>query len=376
VLAAIATGAVAFVAWVYLAAARGRFWNVRETPALKGSPDASVAVVIPARNEAAHIGAAVRSLDEQHYAGPVSIFVVDDNREDGTAEAARATSSNVTVLTGEPLPAGWTGKMWAVHQGVRRANSNAPDYLLLTDADIVHGPDTIRGLVVRAEQQSLDLVSYMVLLRSQTLAERLLIPAFVFFFLKLYPPAWIADPKRQTAGAAGACILVRRTALERAGGIAEIRGELIDDCALAHRVKKTGGRIWMGLTRSARSTREYASLGEIWRMISRTAYTQLDYSPMLLAGTVTGMLVIYAAPIAVLISGNRAAAALGAAAWVVISALYVPMLRFYRLRAVYTPLLPLVALFYTAATIDSAFRYYAGRGGHWKGRVHTTAARG
>jgi hopene-associated glycosyltransferase HpnB len=369
VLAALATGAVAFAAWVYLAAARGRFWSVRETASPQGSPDASVAVVIPARNEAAHIGAAVRSLERQQYAGSVSIFVVDDNSEDGTAEVARAASSKTTVLAGQPLPAAWTGKLWAVHQGVERASPKRPDYLLLTDADIVHGPDTIRGLVARAEEGPLNLVSYMVMLRVRTLPERLLIPAFVFFFLKLYPPAWIADPKRQTAGAAGGCILIRRTALERAGGIAAIRGELIDDCALARGVKETGGRIWMGLTRCAHSTREYASFGEIGRMIARTAYTQLNYSPILLAGTVAGMLLIYVAPVAVLFTGNRAAAALGSAAWVLMSALYAPMLRFYRVPVIYAPLLPAIAFFYTAATIDSAVRHYLGLGGLWRGRV-------
>jgi hopene-associated glycosyltransferase HpnB len=369
VLAAIATGAVAFGAWVYLAAARGRFWNIRETASPQGSPDASVAVVIPARNEAAHIGAAVRSLERQQYAGSVSIFVVDDNSEDGTAEVACAVSSKTTVLAGQPLPAGWTGKMWAVHQGVERANPKQPDYLLLTDADIIHGPDTIRGLVARSEEGSLDLVSYMVLLRVRTLPERLLIPAFVFFFLKLYPPAWITDPKRQTAGAAGGCILIRRTALERAGGIAAIRSELIDDCALARRVKETGGGIWMGLTPSAHSTREYPSFGEIRRMIARTAYTQLNYSPILLAGTVAGMLLIYVAPVALLFTRNRAASAVGAAAWALMSALYVPVLRFYHLPAAYAPLLPAIALFYTAATIDSAVRHYSGLGGLWRGRV-------
>jgi len=375
VLAALATGAVAFAAWIYLAAARGRFWNVSDAPVPSGSPDATVAVVIPARNEAAHIGAAMRSLSGQHYTGPVSIFVVDDNSSDGTSEAARAASSNVIVVTGEPLPAGWTGKMWALHQGVDRAFSSKPDYLLLSDADVVHGPDTIRGLVARAEQESLDLVSYMVLLRAQTLPERLLIPAFAFFFLKLYPPAWIADPRRRAAGAAGGCILIRRSALERAGGILAIRGELIDDCALARRVKDSGGRIWMGLTRSAHSTREYTSFGEIWRMVSRTAFTQLSYSPVLLAGTVAGMLVIYAAPVAVLLSRTRTAAALGAAAWILMSALYAPMLRFYSLPFAYAPLLPAVALFYTAATIDSAVGYYSGRGGLWKGRTIAPSAR-
>jgi hopene-associated glycosyltransferase HpnB len=374
-LAAIATGAVAFAAWIYLAAARGRFWSARDTPAPEGLPRASVAVVIPARDEAPHIAAALGSIYRQNYGGPVSVFVVDDNSEDGTAQAARAASTEAIVLNGAPLPAGWTGKMWAVHQGVEIAGRSGPDFFLLTDADVVHGPGTLRNLVARAEHDSLDLVSYMVLLQTESLAERLLIPAFVFFFLKLYPPAWIADPKRRTAGAAGGCILIRRTALERAGGIAAIRGEIIDDCALARRVKDSGGRIWMGITRDSHSTREYASFGEIWRMISRTAYTQLDYSLLVLAGTVAGMLVIYAAPVAVLLSGNRTAAWLGGGAWALMSALYAPMLRFYSLPILYAPLLPAIAVFYTAATLDSAVRHYLGRGGLWKGRTIAPSVR-
>ena len=370
-LAAVATGAVAFAAWIYLAAARGRFWRVHEEASPAGSPTARVAVVIPARNEAEHIGAAVRSLENQNYAGPLSIFVVDDTSDDGTAEIAGSASACVTVIDGAPPPAGWTGKMWAVHQGIEAARDRNAGYLLLTDADIVHGPDMVRGLVARGEQFSLDLVSYMVLLRTQTLPERLLIPAFVFFFLKLYPPAWIASAKRRTAGAAGGCILIRRTALERIGGIAAIRGELIDDCALARRVKDSGGRIWMGLTCSARSERAYATFGEIWRMISRTAFTQLNHSGVVLAGTVAGMAIVYVAPVALLFSGNRIAAGLGAAAWALMTALYAPMLRFYRLPRWYAPSLPFVAVFYAAATMDSAIRHYLGQGGLWKGRVHS-----
>ena len=317
-------------------------------------------MIIPARNEAGHIGGAVRSIEQQDYSGRLSVLVVDDNSDDSTAEAVRGASSGVVLVTGGPVPPGWTGKMWAVHQGILHASAGNPDFFLLTDADIVHGADTVRGLLARAEEKSLDLVSYMVLLRTRTMAERLMMPAFVFFFLKLYPPDWIADPHRQTAGAAGGCI-------------AAIRGELIDDCALARRVKDSGGRIWMGLTRSSHSTREYADFGDLWRMIARTAFTQLNCSPLLLAGTVAGMLTIYVSPVVLAFSRNRAAAALAASAWALMSALYAPMLRFYSLPVAYAPLLPAVALFYTAATVDSAVRHYLGRGGMWKGRVHSPA---
>lgn len=366
--AAAATGAVAFAAWIYLAAARGQFWRVREEPPPAGSPVKPVAVVIPARNEAAFIGDAVRSLAAQNYAGPLSIFVVDDDSTDGTGDIARATCET-TVIRAEPLPPGWTGKMWAVAQGVEQARAANPEYILLTDADVVHGRDSVRSLVARAEADGLDMASYMVLLRTKSAPERLMIPAFVFFFLKLYPPAWIAGPKSATAGAAGGCILIRRAALDRIGGIASIRGELIDDCALAARVKHSGGRIWMGLTRSTQSVRDYTTLGEIRRMIARTAFTQLKYSAPLLVGTVLGMGLIYIAPVALLFSGDRFATALAAATWFLMSALYTPTLRFYRLPVIRAPALPLVALFYTAATIDSAVQHYTGQGGTWKGRT-------
>lgn len=328
----------------------------------------SVAVVIPARNEAASIGDAVRSLAAQNYAGPLGIIVVDDGSSDDTGDIARAVAGT-KVLRGERLPPEWTGKMWAVAQGVEEARETEPEYILLTDADVVHGPDSVRSLVARAGAEGLDIASHMVLLQARCLPERLLIPAFVFFFLKLYPPAWIADPKRAAAGAAGGCLLIRLAALDRIGGVAAIGGDLIDDCALAARVKHSGGRIWMGLTRSTESVRGYTTFGEIRRMIARTAFTQLNYSLPLLAGTVLGMGLIYISPVALLFSGDRLAMGLAAAAWFLMSALYAPMLRFYRLSAIYAPALPLVALFYTAATIESAIRHYTGSGGMWKGRA-------
>jgi hopene-associated glycosyltransferase HpnB len=362
VIAIAATGALCFGAWVYLAAARGQFWRTREQGRRDASRSARVTAVIPARNEAGHVGPAVRSLTDQ-----MPVVVVDDHSEDATAEEARTAGAE--VISAPALPPGWTGKMWAMNTGTRHALAHKPDYLLLTDADVTHGADAVRSLVGRAERDGLDLASYMVQLRTESRAERLLVPAFVFFFLKLYPPQWIADPKRATAGAAGGCILIGREALERLGGIEAIRGELIDDCALANRVKRSGGRIWMGLTQSSASTRAYDGPGEFWRMISCTAFTQLDHSALLLIGTVSGMTALYIAPVALALFAHGFARAFGAGAWAIMSAIYAPMLRFYRVPLWHAPLLPAVALFYTGATIDSAIRYWTGSGGRWKGRV-------
>jgi hopene-associated glycosyltransferase HpnB len=266
------------------------------------------------------------------------------------------------VIKGAPLPAGWTGKLCAVAQGVERAG--APDYLLLTDADIVHPPENVASLVARAETSGYDLVSYMATLRCETPAERALIPAFVFFFFMLYPPRWIRARNHRTAGAAGGCMLIRRTALERIGGIARIRGALIDDCTLARAVKDSGGRVWLGLNRRTSSIREYRTFAEIGRMISRTAFTQLDHSAVLLAGTVAGLTVTYLLPPVLALRRSP----WGIAAWLMVSIAYIPALRYYRRPAWQAPLLPLVALFYMGATVHSAVQYGRGGGGMWKGR--------
>lgn len=245
----------------------------------------------------------------------------------------------------------------------------AVEYLLLTDADIVHATGNVAQLVGRARDGGFDLVSLMVRLRTESFAERALIPAFVFFFLMLYPPAWIEDPKRRTAGAAGGCMLIRRERLEGIGGIAAIRGELIDDCALARAVKSDGGRVWLGLADETYSTREYSSFGDIWRMISRTAFTQLNYSAITLAGTILGLAITYLAPPVLAFTSRPMPAVLGAAAWLAMSTAYAPMLRYYGRSLLWAPLIPMIALFYTGATIDSAIRYWMGRGGSWKGRA-------
>jgi hopene-associated glycosyltransferase HpnB len=369
-LAIVTAAGISLCAWIYLLAFRGGFWRVRDESEPPGTaPPCRVAVVIPARDEATSIGRTVQSLARQDFQGEIRIFVVDDHSTDGTAEIARAALDGVEVIQAAPLPPGWTGKMWAVSQGLSRAFAGRPDYVLLTDADIEHAPSSLQSLIARAERDQLDLVSFMVRLENHGPAERAMIPAFVFFFLMLYPPRWIADPGHGVAGAAGGCMLVRTTALERIDGVSRIRGEVIDDCALAREIKKAGGRVWLGLNMATRSLRRYAGFGEVSHMIARTAFTQLRYSFLLLTGTVLGMAVIYIAPVIALCSGAWPAALTGGVAWGMMAAAYIPMLRLYGQSRAWAICLPAIAAFYTYATIMSAIRYWTGQGGTWKGRV-------
>lgn len=332
-----------------------------------------IAVIVPARNEASCIGAAISSLLRQDYPGQIHVFLVDDHSSDGTAQIARSaaqqagSSERLTIVSARPLPQRWSGKLWAISEGLAAAPWFQADYYWLTDADIVHQPDNLRGLVARAESQNLDLVSLMVKLRCESWAERWLIPAFVFFFFKLYPPVFVVRPGRRTAAAAGGCILIRREALARIGGIAAIHDQLIDDCALARAVKPGGG-VWLGLTTKASSLRSYHSAAEIGRMISRTAFTQLGHSTSALCGVIAAMFITYLAP-PVLLGLGRWPAVLSGAAWLLMSIAYWPALRFYGRSAVWAPLLPVTAAFYTGATIWSAVQHWQGRGGLWKGRV-------
>jgi len=352
-------------AWIYLLSARGGFWRIQAPPKPANSgATKSVCVVIPARNEESIVGEAVTSLQPWH------VIVVDDHSSDRTA--AVATEAGASVISAGPLPPGWSGKLWAISEGLKHAQSLAPDYLLFTDADIVHAPGNVAELVARAESGGLDLVSLMVKLRCRSRAETLLIPAFVFFFFMLYPPAWVARRDRRTAAAAGGCILIRPSALERIGGIEPIRGEIIDDCALARAVKRSGGSIWLGVTDDTRSIRDYNTFSEIRSMISRTAFAQLRHSALLLLGTILGMAVIYLAPPLLLFTHNPPAMMCGLAAWVLMTIAYAPALRFYGRSVMLAPLLPLVALFYISATADSAIAYWTGRGGMWKDRVQDT----
>ncbi|HTT78635.1 MAG TPA: glycosyltransferase [Stellaceae bacterium] len=383
--AATLLGAAAAAIWVYLILLRGGFWRIGPPPAGPAAPPPrAVVAIIPARDEAASIGAAVTSLLAQRHAGAFHLIVVDDHSSDGTADLARRAAAGaaerLTVVAAAPLPAGWTGKLWAMRQGIEAASRLAPDYLLLTDADIVHPPENLAELVARAEAGGWDLVSLMVRLNCRSQWERLLIPAFVFFFFKLYPPRRVADPKSRVAAAAGGCMLVRRAALDRIGGVDGIRGEIIDDCALARRLK-AHGPIWLGAAPTGpegavRSLREYRSWRPIWDMIARCAFAQLGCSAPALVATVGLMGLIYIAPPVLVCVGPLPARLFGGAAWAMMSLAFLPVLRRYDGAPLRAPLLPLAALFYTAATIGSAIQYWRGRGGLWKGRAQAARAEG
>ena len=382
----LAISCIALAIWLYMAVARGTFWRLREfddDTAKHESPCAwpPVVAVIPARNEAATIAQTLASLLNQNYAGEFSVVLVDDHSEDATAQIAQQAArelnaeSRVNICTAPALPPGWTGKLWALNEGISQATPAAPTYYWFIDADSVHAPDTLRRLVSRAERDHLDLASLMVLLQAKTFPERALIPAFLFFFLKLYPPRWIASAKARTAGAAGGCILLRSEALQRIGGFAAIRHEVIDDCALASAVKRSGGRLWMGLTRAGISLRAYTTFREIRDLIARTAFTQLRYSPLLLLSTLAAMFLTYLAPVVLLFGQPSAPRILGACAWLLMSLLYLPTISFYRLFPAWAATLPLSAFFYTYATCLSAVRYYLGRGAQWKGRSQAHRSR-
>jgi|SRR5579862_4201272 len=362
--------------WLYLLLARGGFWRAASqcSAAAERVERRSVAVIIPARNEAGVIGSAISSLAGQRFDGELQIVVVDDGSSDGTAEAVNAAAhscdavARVRVLRGAPLPPGWTGKLWAQAQGVTAAAALRPDYLLLTDADIEHGPRSVASLVAAAEAHRLDLNSYMVRLSVVSAAERLLIPAFVFFFFMLYPPTWVASRRHRSAAAAGGCILIRPAMLTRIGGVAAIRSCIIDDCALARAVKACGGRISLTLTRETRSLRVYHSWREIGAMISRTAFAQLRHSYLLLLVTLAGLLLTYLLAPALLLAGAPQAG-FGLAALALMSLCYLPMVRFYGLSPLWSLCLPLVAMFYMGAVVHSAVQFARGRGGLWKDRA-------
>jgi hopene-associated glycosyltransferase HpnB len=374
---AAAGAAIPVIIWLFLLFGRGGFWRIK--PHLT-SRDAAldtlrIAVVIPARNEAGVLGRTLGSLLAQSFEGDLKIFLVDDASTDGTSEIARSTAKHLqkteqlTVITGRSLPQGWTGKVWALSQGLEQALLIKPDYIFLTDADIEHEPSSLERLAAQAQAESIDLASFMVKLRTETTAERAFIPAFVFFFLMLYPPRWVAKPKYKTAGAAGGAILIRPQALERAGGIQAIRGEIIDDCALARIVKRSGGRIWLGLAENARSIRGYGGVREIDQMIARTAFNQLGHSAFLLLVTIVGLLITYILPLLFAMFSKGFTAALGTMAWFMMSVAFLPMVRFYRQNPLWAAALPGIAAFYSFATVHSAFKYWSGRGGEWKGRV-------
>jgi hopene-associated glycosyltransferase HpnB len=408
-------GAVSAAAWIYLVAAHGGFWRTGQRLPLRRPATTTVGhdrwpavvAVVPARNEADSLPATLPALLAQDYPGEFRVFLVDDGSDDGTGgvaaelgeKAARDGGAPLTVISGRPRPDGWAGKVWAMSQGLAAAvdaNSPAtaaptegtggvvavsPGYVLFTDADIAWAPTALRDLVRAAEDDDRALVSQMALLRAETAWERVIVPAFVYFFAQLYPFKKVNDPRSGTSAGAGGCMLIKTEALERAGGLEPMRGALIDDVALGTLLKKNGNRIWLGLTTDIRSDRPYPSLGSLWHMIARSAYVQLRYNPALLAGTLAGLLLLYAVPpagvitalIAVGLGSTGAAVAVtgigGLLGWGLMTASYLPMLRFYRLSPLRAPALPLIALLYAAMTADSARRHYSGRAVSWRGRA-------
>jgi hypothetical protein len=422
--------AVALAAWLWLAVARGGFWRTDQRLPPPADPPVrwpSVVAVVPARDEATVLADSLPTLLAQHYPGPARVLLVDDNSTDGTADLAAALAAAPTarlplrVLSpGEPAP-GWTGKLWALRAGVAAATASAEpapsveptpsvepipgvestsdaepapaaepapvgggplgaragepaEYLLLTDADIAHRPGSLTALVTAAQGHRLDLVSQMARLRTFSAAERLVVPAFVYFFALLYPFRWVNRPSARTAAAAGGCTLVRAGALAAAGGVAAIRGAVIDDVSLARGVARAGGRIWLGLADGVDSVRPYPTLRSLWRMVARSAYAQLRHNLALLAGTVLGLLVLFAVPVAAAVvgalSGRWPLAGLGAAAWLLMAATYLPMLRYYRQPAIAALALPATGLLYAAMTVQSAVAHHRGRGAAWKGRTY------
>ena len=378
---------LAFVIWLYLAFGRGGFWVGAErddfdsplpTQPPGGVP--SVIVVIPARNEAEGVGECVGSLLRQDYRGLRAVVLVDDESTDGTAAVAREAAAacgaadRLTIVAGTALPAGWTGKLWAMQQGIAAATASGPppDFLLLTDADIVYAPQVLGWLVAHASANKLALASLMVTLRCDSLPERSLIPAFIFFFQMLYPFSWVNRPAAATAAAAGGCMLVRADALQQAGGIEAIRSALIDDCALAA-VLKAKGPIWLGLTARVRSLRRYPQWSDVSHMVSRTAYAQLRYSPLLLLATVAGLALVYLVPPVAALFGTGASRAFGIGAWAIMAILFQPTLRSYGLSPLWGLALPAIAGAYLVFTVQSAIASVRGKGGLWKGRFQAAA---
>ena len=376
----------ALLAWLVMLFGRGMFWLGRENdtaPAPESAAWPAVTILVPARDEAPTIGTVVRALLAQDYPGEITLWVVDDRSSDGTGDLARAAGNlagsaggdlagsaggdaRLGVVTGGPRPPGWTGKLWALQQGLDAARPTTP-YLLFTDADIAHAPDSLRRLVARAEAHGLALTSLMAKLRCESQAEKWFIPAFIYFFQMLYPFAWANDPRARTAAAAGGCVLLRRDAFEAAGGLASIRGAMIDDCSLARLIKRAGGKTWLGLTERVVSLRECPDITPIRRMVARTAYAQLRYSPILLLAMIAALGFIFLLPPWLTIFGNGDQKMLGGLAWAAMAGSFAPTLRRYRLGLWRGATLPVIALFYMAFTVESAVQQHRGRGGMWKG---------
>jgi hopene-associated glycosyltransferase HpnB len=379
------TAFIALAIWAYLAIGRGGFWRCSERDDSNPPPPAAwprVAVVIPARDEADVIGQCLSSVLRQDYPGPWSAVLVDDNSGDGTAGIARSVaaennpSDRLTIISGAALPAGWTGKLWALNQGMEAARSaHGPvDYFLLSDADIVYAPEMLRWLVAHTLARNALLTSFMVKLRCDSVAERFLVPAFVFFFQMLYPFSWVNNRSNPVAAAAGGCILVHAPSLQGLGGIGAIRDALIDDCALARKLK-TKGTIWLGLTERVKSIRSYPNWSDIAQMVSRSAYAQLGYSLIRLAGTVAAMLLTFVVPPVAAVAGSHPASVAGLAAWAIMALLFVQTLRMYGIPRWSAIALPVIASVYLMFTLNSAWQSIRGKGGFWKGRFQAARAK-
>ncbi|HSS12318.1 MAG TPA: glycosyltransferase [Rhizomicrobium sp.] len=382
-IAGILFGFVPLAVWIYLLLFRNGFWLLRERdsgPVREPAVWPSVVAVVPARNEADVIRESIGSLLAQEYPGSFRIVLVDDQSSDGTGGLARALDSErLTVLSGTPRPGGWTGKLWAMKQGCDHASANvfdrggAPEFIWFTDADIAHTSDNLRNLVSRAQDGDKVLVSLMARLSCKSYAEHFLIPAFVFFFDMLFPFGAVNNPKNPIAAAAGGCMLVRRAALEKAGGLAAIRHNIIDDCALG-RAMKAQGPIWLGLTDHAVSLRPYEHLSDIRHMVTRTAYAQLGYSPLMLAGTLLGLAMVYLAPVMTALFAWGISQMAGWIAWIIMAAMFQPILRFYRLSPLWGLSLPAIGVVYASFTLQSAIQHWSGKGGIWKGRAQAQKA--
>lgn len=370
------------IAWLALLVARGMFWiavprlDPTDADGVQDLDVPSVTAVIPARNESAVLSLTLPSILNQEYPGPFHVILVDDRSTDGTGEIAQSiiaehSSTNGTVIAGAPRPADWVGKVWAMQQGVAHIAASSSDYIWFTDADIAHAPGVLTALVSKAQQEGRDLVSLMASLRVDSWWDRLLVPAFVYFFAKLYPFRFVNNPRRPAAGAAGGCMLVSRQALAASGGLAAMRDALIDDCALARLLKRNNRRIWLAFTHSVASVRAYGTLESIWDMVARSAFHQLRYSWIKLTGTVTGMLLLYVFPPLLTFLGillrDPVTAAIGGATWSIQSLSFLPILAHQGTSRWIAPLLPLAGILYTAMTVSSAMRHVTGRSKAWRG---------
>jgi hopene-associated glycosyltransferase HpnB len=389
---------VSLLIWLYLIVGRGFFWKFDQRLHISDEKDTATGdlptacVVIPARNERKLLEKTLPFLLRQNYTGRFHIFLVDDCSTDGTAALARQIATNMdanhrlTVVSGRPLPPGWTGKLWALQQGTLAVQKKNPTFLMFTDADILHSTQSLQSIVQKAVQKEIVLLSTMVKLKVTNRWEQLLIPAFVFFFAKLYPFSWVNDPGRKTAAAAGGCVLLRRNALENMGGLKTLSSALIDDVTLAKRIKGIAGEtcneIWLGLAEEIVSLRQYQGIRGVWQMVARTAYTQLKHSPLHLAATILGMLLTYLMPLMGTVLGFVIIWVNGTvfhswwifisavAGWSLMAVAFRPILEWYESPRYMAFLLPIAGLLYTLMTIDSAVQHYRGQGGYWKGRTY------